>query len=106
MHRPDAELHQPLIDNILHENRDASTPLSKADFLSWVEKRLKIDLSADVPVEDVGKALGVLSNEEQQEVATDKEGNQQNRERTEDATGAEAAARAAAAAEGKEAETG
>ncbi|CAM9256968.1 unnamed protein product [Scytosiphon promiscuus] len=44
---------------------DATVPLSKSDFLAWVEKGLKIDLSApDVSLEDLGKALGVWSSEE------------------------------------------
>lgn len=39
--------------------------MSKSDFLKWVEKGLKIDLSAaDVTLEDLGKALGVWSAEE------------------------------------------
>lgn len=50
---------------------DASVPLSRSGFLKWVEKGLKIDLSAaDVSVEDLGKALGVWSAaaaEEEQE---------------------------------------
>lgn len=44
---------------------DASVSLSKSEFLNWVEKGLKIDLSAaDVTLEDLGKALGVWSGEE------------------------------------------
>ncbi|CAM9494157.1 unnamed protein product, partial [Ectocarpus fasciculatus] len=43
---------------------DASVSLSRPDFLKWVEKGLKIDLAADVTLEDLGKALGVWSNED------------------------------------------
>lgn len=39
--------------------------LSRADFLKWVEKGLKIELcAADLSLEDLGKALGVWSAEE------------------------------------------
>lgn len=45
-----------------HSRSDASVPLSRSDFLKWVEKGLKIDLSAaDVSLDDLGKALGVWS---------------------------------------------
>lgn len=50
----------------LPANSDVSVPLSKADFFKWVNKGLKIDLSADLTVEDVGKALGLWTDEEQQ----------------------------------------
>lgn len=43
--------------------RDASIPLTKAEFLAWVENGLKIVLSGDVTLEDTAKALGVLSQE-------------------------------------------
>lgn len=33
----------------------------------WVEKGLKIDLAADVSIEDVGKALGVHAEHEQEQ---------------------------------------
>lgn len=43
---------------------DASVSLSRPDFLKWVEKGLKIDLAADVTLEDLGKALGVWSSDD------------------------------------------
>lgn len=46
---------------------DASAPLSRGDFLRWVEKGLKIDISGDVSVESAGKALGVWPDEEQKQ---------------------------------------
>lgn len=50
---------------ILHTRSDTSVSLSRSDFLKWVEKGIKIDLSAaDVSLEDLGKALGVWSAEE------------------------------------------
>lgn len=50
------------LNNVLtkHTRRDTSAPLTKAQFLAWIEKGLKIDLSADVSIEDAGTALGVL----------------------------------------------
>lgn len=45
--------------------------MSRSDFLKWVEKGLKIDLSAaDVSLEDLGKALGVWSAEEHERLQT------------------------------------
>lgn len=46
---------------------DACAPLSKASFIKWLEKGLNIDLSAAVTVEDLGRALGLWSEEEQQQ---------------------------------------
>lgn len=54
-------------------NSDASTALFKEDFLNWVNKGLKIDLSADVSIEDLGKALGVWLDEERQRVEPESE---------------------------------
>lgn len=61
-----------VINNMrLFLGRDASAPLSKAEFLSWVEKVLKIDLSGDVSVEDVGKALGMISEQKKHQMKSD-----------------------------------
>lgn len=47
--------------------RDASAPLLKSEFLAWVENGLKIDLSGDVSIEEVGKALGAFEEQEDQQ---------------------------------------
>lgn len=52
---------------LLYACRDAGCPLSRSDFLKWVEQRLSIDLSGDVTLEDAAKALGVWSEEAQEQ---------------------------------------
>ena len=50
---------------ITRTRSDTGLSLARPDFLKWVEKGLKIDLSAaDVSLEDLGKALRVWSAEE------------------------------------------
>ncbi|CAM9538255.1 unnamed protein product [Ascophyllum nodosum] len=50
--------------------RDAGSLLSRSDFLDWVEKRLKINLSGKVTIEDAAKALGVWSDQDQEDEQT------------------------------------
>lgn len=57
----------PSFDLHTSMRRDASAPLAKSDFLMWVEKGLKIDLAADLSIEDVGKALGVYAEHEKEQ---------------------------------------
>eukprot|EP00752_Nemacystus_decipiens_P005147 g4670.t1 len=68
---------------------DTSVPMSRSDFLKWVEKGLKIDLSAaDVSLEDLGKALGVWSAEEHERLqALRREREQRERKQESDANG-------------------